>query len=364
MNIYFDEAGNSGQNLLDSNQPIYVLVSHNFSIEETESILSPLKTDSEEIHFNRIKKYTKYHKPIEEILNNPLISYDRIKIAYYNKTFALCAHLADQLVETTLYNHGLEYYEGGLNIAFAQSLYLQSAILESKSEYQELLVRFQKMIRAKDSDSINHFYEKAQEIFDNIQEEGEKNFFFPILKSKDYIQEILESINKFSIDLALPSLALLSDIWSKTENVRIKIIHDDSKQVEFWKEFIIFLSKDITDQKMDVGFDDRKMTFPLQIDSIEMVDSKHNIQIQLSDLIGSSFAYYAKNILLERDESDPLAQLISNSRLAGMNVHPLQPDLSFFDKEFKRGKSDINPLDFLALKTLDKKERFNDSYPR
>lgn len=364
MKIYFDEAGNSGQNLLDTDQPIYVLVSHNFSIEETESILAPLKTDSSEIHFSKLKKYPKYQKPIEEILNNPLINYDRIKIAYYNKKFALSAHLVDQLVETTFYNEGLEYYEGGLNIAFAQSLYLQSHLFESKSEYTDLLVRFQKMIRSKDSESIDFFYIKAEEIFDNIKDEGEKIFFFPILKSKDYIEEILESIHKFSIDLALPSLTILSDIWYKKENVRIKIIHDDSKQVEFWKDYIIFMSNYITEEKIDVGFDDRKMTFPLQIESIEMVDSKHHIQIQLSDLIGSSFAYYAKNILLEKDEDDTLAKIISTTRLAKMNVHPLQPDLSFFEKEFKKGESDINPLDFLAAKSLDNKDKFDESYPK
>lgn len=364
MKIYFDEAGNSGQNLLDPNQPIYVLVSHNFSIEESESILAPLKTASSELHFNRLKKYPKYQKPIEEILNNPLINYNRIKIAYYNKKLALCAHLVDQLVETTFHKQGLEFYEGGLNIAFAQSLYFQAQLLNSKAAYTDLLVRFQKMIRNKDSDSIDLFYIKAEEIFGNIKEDGEKNFFFPILKSKDYIEEILESINKFSIDLALPSLTILSDIWHKKENVRIKIIHDDSKQVKFWKDYIIFMSKYITQEKIDVGFDDRKMTFPLQIDSIEMVDSKHNIQIQLSDLIGSSFAYYAKNILLEKDEADALAKIISKTKLAKIDVHPMQPDLSLFEKEFKKSENDINPLDFLATKSLDNKDKFDQSYPK
>ena len=71
MNIYFDEAGNSGQNLLDKEQPVYVLVSHNFSKNEAEDILQPIITESEEIHFNKIKKYPKYQKPLEYILNNP-----------------------------------------------------------------------------------------------------------------------------------------------------------------------------------------------------------------------------------------------------------------------------------------------------
>ncbi|UPT69947.1 MAG: hypothetical protein M0D53_12505 [Flavobacterium sp. JAD_PAG50586_2] len=105
------------------------------------------------------------------------------------------------------------------------------------------------MIRVKDENSINNFYNKAESIFDSIVEEGEKNFFYPILKSKVYINGILKSLNKFSIDLAFPSLTLLSDIWYKNENVQIKIIHDDSKQVDFWKEFIMFLSKDISTEK-------------------------------------------------------------------------------------------------------------------
>ncbi|MEL1254080.1 DUF3800 domain-containing protein [Flavobacterium sp. DGU38] len=364
MNIYFDEAGNSGQNLLDREQPIYIVVSHNFTIEETEKLLAPLKTVSEEFHFNKIKKYPKYQKPIENILNNPLINYDRIKIAYYNKKFALCAHLVDQLVETSLYHSNLPYYENGLNIMFAQSLYLQTEFFDLKSKYLELLELFQKMIRTKDTNSIDNFYLKAEEIFGAIVEDGEKNFFFPILKSKDYIEEILKSINKFSIDLALPSIILLSDIWHKKENVVINIIHDESKQVEFWKKFISFLSNDITQEKIDVGFDNRKIIYPLQINTIETVDSKNNIQIQLADLIGSSFAYYAKNILLKYNENDTMANIIANTKLAIMNVHPLQPDLSSVYKEYKSNKDDVNPLDFLSSKTLDNEEKFNESYPK
>lgn len=364
MNVYFDEAGNSGQNLLDKDQPIYIVVSHNFSYEETEKLLAPLKTGSDEIHFNKIKKYPKYQKPIETILNNPLINYDRIKIAYYNKKFALCAHLVDQLVETTFHYNNLSYYENGLNIIYAQSLYLQTEFFDLKSKYLELLELFQKMIRTKDISSIENFYVKAEEIFGAIVKDGEKNFFFPILKSKDYIDEILYSINKYSIDLAFPSIVLLSDIWHKKEDAVLNIIHDESKQVGFWKNFLHFLSNDIVNEKIDVGFDNRKIIYPLQINTIETVESKNNIQIQLADLLGSSFAYFAKNILLKYNVDDTMAKIIANTRLAKMNVHPLQPDLSILQKEYKSNKDDINPLDFLSSKSLDNEERFNKSYPR
>lgn len=365
MKVYFDESGNSGQNLLDPVQPIYVLISHNFTIEESSNILESLNTNSNEIHFKSLKKSYKHYNSIKDILNNSSINYNRIKIAYTNKKYAICAQLIDVLVETVFNKSGLEVNKEGLNILYAQSLYLQAEIFESKENYTELLCRFQKMIRLKDNISVKEFYNKANEIFNSIPEieEFNKNFLFPILLSENYIDEILESINKYSIDLALPFLTLLSDIWYKNEKTRIDIIHDDSKQIKFWKEFIEYNSDSTRFEKIELGFDDRKMIFPLQINSVNLVDSKDNIQIQLADLIGSAFSYYAKKILLGEDKEDQLAKIISDTRLAKLLVHPLQPDLSFFKKDFKEDK-DINPLDFLATEAMKDLNDFNKLYPK
>ena len=363
MNIYFDEAGNSGQNLLDIDQPIYVLVSHNLSSEEADEILHPIQTNAQEIHFKKLRKYPKYQQPIKDVLNHPFINYDRVKIAYYNKKYALCVHLVDQLVETVFHNNNIPYYENGLNIAFAQSLFLQAEVFESKTEYLELLRKFQEMIRSKNLISINNFYSVANKIFQSMKEEGERNFFYPILMSRDYIDDILDSINKFSIDLALPSLTLLSDVWHKRENVQIDIFHDNSKQVDFWRDFILFLSEDITTESINVGFDERKMIFPLQINTIKTLDSKNNPQIQLADLIASSFTHYAKNILLSYNKDDKMANIIAETNLSKIEVHPLQPDLSLMLKDYVGNEDDINPLDFLATKTMDNKDKFDQSYP-
>ena len=40
--IYFDEAGYSGGNLLDKDQPVYLLLSHNYTEEEAKTMLEPL----------------------------------------------------------------------------------------------------------------------------------------------------------------------------------------------------------------------------------------------------------------------------------------------------------------------------------
>lgn len=52
MKLYFDESGNSGKNLLDNNQPVFVIAYHNFTNTEAREILSPIKSAADELETN------------------------------------------------------------------------------------------------------------------------------------------------------------------------------------------------------------------------------------------------------------------------------------------------------------------------
>jgi hypothetical protein len=55
--IYCDEAGNSGANLLDPEQPCFVLASNDFSREEAESLLDHVRSaQGAEPKFTSLKK--------------------------------------------------------------------------------------------------------------------------------------------------------------------------------------------------------------------------------------------------------------------------------------------------------------------
>lgn len=123
MKIYFDEAGNSGQNLLDSDQPIFVMASVNFTEDEAKKILAPIETASNEFHFIKLKKYRKQQLQVIKALNNKLITSKCVKILYYDKRYSLIAHLVDQLIETSFYHIGLDLYKKGLNLTYTNSIY-------------------------------------------------------------------------------------------------------------------------------------------------------------------------------------------------------------------------------------------------
>lgn len=362
MKIYFDESGNSGQNLLDPNQPIFVIASHNFTEEETRNILSPIESTGEEIHFARLKKYKKLQRQVIKSLGSTFIKTERVKIIYYHKKFALVAHLVDQLIEKSFYHRGLDLYKKGLNISYSNSIYYLGEHEWDKELYEHFLGNFQKMMRDLSTESVENFYRSA-DMLSNSLKGYQKELLEPVMESELYIDSILGALRKYSIDLTLPSITVLSDSWFKETGESLEIVHDDSKQVEFWKNFIFYLSNMLGSEKVEVGYDYRKMTYPLSIDSVTMESSKSVVQIQLADLIASSFAYCVKRISVDKASDDEFANDIFNSRLGQIDTRPIMPTNKLTPKQLKtQNDKGINPLDYLAEKALENPEDFDKNY--
>jgi hypothetical protein len=67
--ICFDEAGNTGDNLLDSSQPIYCLLSTNISDTQSAELLSIIDTKAVELHFKNLKKRAQHQQQILQVIN-------------------------------------------------------------------------------------------------------------------------------------------------------------------------------------------------------------------------------------------------------------------------------------------------------
>jgi len=362
MKIYFDEAGNSGQNLLDPSQPIFVIASVNFNEDEAKKIIAPIQSASQELHFVKLKKYRKQQLQLLEVLNNKMITAKRVKIVYYDKRFGLIAHIVDQLIETSFYHIGLDLYKKGLNLTYSNSMYFYGKNIWNPDLNEMFLSDFQKMIREKSKDSIENFYLSAKLLHDSV-DRNQKKILQPVIDSEKYIDSILESIKKYSIDLTLPSITRLADLWYKETNEPLEIVHDDSKQVEFWKNLIYFLSTMLGTEKVEVGYDYRKMSYPLSIDSVTLESSKNVLQIQVADLIASSLAYCVKRIHIDKVIDDQFANEILKSRIANIKSYPIMPSDKLTPKQLgTEDDSGINPLDYLASKTMDKRDDFDKAF--
>ena len=118
--VAFDESGNSGANLLDSEQPVFVLSSVHFTDDEAGNLI---ETNSDEMKFSKLKRSSKGKRKIINILNSELLNDDIVLVSAVHKRFMVITKMVDLLIEPMLYKSGFDLYERGANIAMANMLY-------------------------------------------------------------------------------------------------------------------------------------------------------------------------------------------------------------------------------------------------
>lgn len=308
--IYFDEAGNTGADLLNKDQNFFVLCSNNYAKEETEIFFKLFKNKSE-LHFVQLKNSEAGRKSIINFLNHPLISENRIILYAADKEFVVITQMVSQLVETFYHKNGMDLHRDNNNIVITQLIYWLSKSSWNKFSFQKLLNHFVKMFRVRDEQSIRLFYNLADEFYDKLGTE-DKNVFFPIVGSKIYIMEILNYADKFTLDITLSCFLALCNSWYDKTNQMFDVIVDNSKQLEYYLEFLNTL-QNLKMPEQKVGYGTRTITFPLQINDIKLTSSEDEINIQISDIIASSLAFMSNNKNVKHER---FVEQIKNSKVS------------------------------------------------
>lgn len=343
--IYFDESGNTGQDMLNKEQKVFVLASVNYDNQELEKIKSIFNIN-EEVHFKKLKNSSIGRKKIISFLNHELISEQHVVFSVAHKEFNVCGQITDLLIETVMFERGFDLYVGGRNIAYANWIFYFGNFFWDKTLYNKLVEEFVNMIRTKSKDSISKFYSISKELFNSIKE---KSVLEPVLESQKHIDEIMDSIDKYSIDVTFSTFLVLCNQWYKKTKHKINVKLDTSKQIEHYKHYLDHTNKiaEISPEVIEIGYDSRKITFPPQIHSIEMVESKNEFGVQCADLIASAISFMYNN---ETGKFAKFSKEIQESKLLQLsNAHVIWPtdDVSPKALGMDEGKG-INPIDFMA----------------
>lgn len=347
--IFFDEAGNTGDNLLDKDQPIYVLSSNDYSDAEIQQILTPLDiAKCDELHFKSLKKYTKYRNAIIDIFNHDLITSEHIKYSYVNKKYGLICNIIDKIIEPMFYDLGFNMYKKGLNLTYANGLYIAGTYHCDKDLFNRFLIDFQSLIRERTMSNIDEFYKTVDE-FLLLENEIIADIFSCIAASKPKIIDFIDGYDKYSMDFSVSIFAVLCDCWGKQINRKFEVLHDNSKQIEHWKDHIKSMSNNNI-KRTEVGYDYRKSTYPLLIRSLTLVDSVVHKQIQFADLVSSAISYCAKVRFIDKNKHDDFVNKMFTSKLANVASWPIMPSTKITPEEL--GTEDdqgVDAVDFAAL---------------
>ncbi len=339
--IYFDEAGNTGADLLNEDQKTFILCSTSFNEKEAK-ILADLFNTNTEIHFKKLKTYRKGQKSIVELLNHNLLSEGKIHLFAVHKEYAVVALIIHHLVETFYYHLNHDIYKTNEHLWFVNKIYFFGNYDWNKELYRKMLNCFVEMFRERTTISIINFYHIVEELYYSLNED-DKHLIGPILGSKRHIREILSVANKYTLDVTLSGFYSACDFWYKSFNEKFDVVCDDSKQLDYYTEIIEF-TKNLDIPIQEVGYGKRKMTFPLQINDLTLKNSSKEVNIQISDIIASSLAFMYNN---KNVKYQSFIEEIKNSKILELGItsplFPMRPE------EITEGIVEgTNILDFLA----------------
>lgn len=318
--VAIDESGNTGQNLLDAEQPIFALASVLLAEQEADELVREvLGTSGREAKFTALRRSRRGRARLLELFSSPLLSKETVKLAAYHKRFALCAHLVDLLVEPAARHDGLDLYEGGASHSLAELLHWTMPVLLGEPTWEGLLRDFQSLVRERTEAAVGRFYARVRRVWHIAEGAGNNasDLLVFILASEKLIHEIASEMGPTTVDPAIPTFFSHCASWTHDLRAPFDVIHDESKPLAEDADFLQSLMRD-----EEPSFDLPGITLPLACRDLRFVPSKQHPQVQIADIVASATTYSLRQIL-ERKEDCFSRQL--GERIDALLTHTVWP---------------------------------------
>lgn len=283
MNIYCDEAGYTGRNLLSQEQPYFVYSALHLSNEDINSIkgiiYAKYPLQGGEIKGNKMVQSRAGQRTIRLIFEQ---FSKNARIVFHDKKYALACKVVEYCVEPFLKSN-YHFYEIKLNIFIASKLY--SAFLEKNNSAESIFEDFENILRG--NLSVEESILGTLEANDPTVEWILKIVNSQKGKLNEELKNESDKVDLWLIELTTTSLlALLSEWYKSGED--LKVFCDESR---------IFLNNPVFENLKKLGLNgkrvkilDNEIGFKLDGDILN-VNSKENFGIQIADLFSSTVFY-------------------------------------------------------------------------
>jgi len=346
--IAFDESGNTGADLLNQQQPVFILASSDLSIIEAEKLLLNVHThQAKEAKFAKLNKSNAGRGRIADFLHQALGQKERIKTTFFHKEYMVVTKIVDIIIETMAHRDGIDLYKNGTNIATSNMHYYCMPTFCGKERTREMYEAFIAMIRTQDQASISRFYYTVWQLYDASIDKDYKSSLSPILASEEMIHKILESNDSKSLDPAIPAFFDQCAYWGDRFGEYFDVLHDDSKPIFQEKQTLeLFMSKTIPHKV--IGYDRRKHGFPLKANGVCFGKSENDPRLQIVDLVASSSGFWARG-LASGNTDDDFWSALNDLNISEFASNALWPAPVVTPAEMgTEGGHGINAVDYIA----------------
>jgi hypothetical protein len=327
--IAFDESGNSGANLLDPDQPVFVLASVGLTDDDVAQVL-PAR--SGEYKFAQLRRSASGRRTIVDTLNSRVLTGESFLLSGYHKKFVVVTKMVDLLVEPTMHDRGVDLYERGANLGLANLWYFVLPVFLGRAPFELLLERFSAMIRAPRPETIDKFYRFLDTAHRKHADSTIALDLVGLRASRAVAEEYKDRWGARDLDPAIPSFVMHGSVWTGRLGEPFQIVHDTSKPIESERHILEAMMSETHPQEV-IGYDRRKMVFPIKANGIQFRDSQSCRQLQVADLLAGSAAYCLR-VRLD-GISDDFANDLLQTKALSVPFMPVWPERKFTPEELR-----------------------------
>ena len=348
--IYCDEAGFTGSNLLNPDQPVFTMASVHVTEDRAEELMGEVrrrsKTTAEEVKGARLVRTERGRAAIDWLISD--LSDDAC-VVLAHKRYSLCCKFFEFMVEPIIKRQSSIFYEAGFHEFVATGLFVEFLVREGVAE--QLLLAFENSARGKEGAGVD-------QLLACLEAAAPQPGFLKSLSTicNAYQEAVKEELageaeggaaGTWSLDLSTTCLVSLLSHWSEKHG-HLEVVCDESRPITVYSEVLDSM----------VGRESLPFTHfggvaePvgwLLAKPIALVDSRGAPGVQIADLLATSCAYYARHgRAASSNWFDDKEHLFHSSR----NIYP---DLAHFD--LRQVRATVNAI---VLSTLDTRAESGD----
>jgi hypothetical protein len=164
-NIYVDESGNTGENLTDPVQPVFVLgsVSVDSGLADflVNNVLQQLPKRQSEPKYSSLAKTKAGRSALMQCFSS--LPRDAARLYAADKRFFIEAKIIDLLVEPLFFKQGHNMYADGSAVSLANLMHAVGPVLGDRVAYENVLKTFVRAFRSRPTATVDDIYRSIDE---------------------------------------------------------------------------------------------------------------------------------------------------------------------------------------------------------
>jgi len=341
-----DESGYTGADLLNAEQPIFVVASTTVD----DATARQLRDEA----FGGVQMPELKHSTLvrtaagrQRVVNLVRLvqSTGQFGTFIVHKRFALLTYLVDLWVEPSMEAFGYDLYAQGANIAESNVDFVVMSSI-APGELNRLLASFQKMMQARDRASYTEFAATLEDIYvrgNSMVKDATRSFMLAVQHlGFGHLASLPERLMNPAHTCAFQTVSH----WRGTTDEPFRVLHDRSSNLarDIWL-FEALVNPDVPAAL--VGRDRRTIRFPLRVERTAFVEAASSVPVQLADVLAGAAAAYATSKVGPRG-ADYAAELES-AGLLNTCIGGIWPSTAVTPEELGTdGPLVCDPLEFMA----------------